>query len=45
MTTIECPFCDGPLPIEAIGDAVACDGCNVIVDVAPDPAIELAAAA
>jgi DNA-directed RNA polymerase subunit RPC12/RpoP len=37
MLTLECPWCDGPVTLEAEADDVACDGCSVRVELAPDP--------
>jgi hypothetical protein len=47
MTTIECPWCDGPLELEpAPAVEVACDACRIRVELAPDPApVVLGAAA
>lgn len=47
MVIVECPWCDGPLPLEAEGAVVRCDACCVAVDLAVDPAStpDLAAAA
>ena len=44
MITIDCPFCAGEATTDDGMTAVACDGCGVTVDVAPDvPALEAAA--
>ena len=47
MTTIECPFCDQPVELDLAGNAgLSCDGCQVRVEIAADPApIVIAAAA
>jgi hypothetical protein len=37
MITLDCPWCDGPMALEAESDDVACDGCSVRVELAPDP--------
>jgi hypothetical protein len=38
MITIDCPFCDGPLAMDEALVTVACDGCGVSIEIAPDPA-------
>ena len=46
MTTIECPWCDGPAHVDAAMTAVACDGCGIHADLSDDPepaALEAAA--
>jgi Pyruvate/2-oxoacid:ferredoxin oxidoreductase delta subunit len=45
VITIECPFCTGEAHIEATLDELTCEGCGVTVEVAPDSAVRLAAAA
>ena len=45
MTTIECPWCDGPVELDSALTEVACDDCLVRVEIAPDPARVLVAAA
>jgi hypothetical protein len=45
MLTIDCPLCAGPASTDAALTLVACDGCGVEVEIAPDPAIRLEAAA
>lgn len=45
MLTIDCPFCAGEAATDEALTLVACDGCGVTVEVAPDPARVLAAAA
>jgi len=45
MTTTDCPFCDQPVELDlAIAVDVACDACQVRVELAPDP-IQLVVAA
>jgi hypothetical protein len=41
MITIDCPFCAGDAHLEPASDALTCDGCEVTVEVAPDPALAL----
>ena len=39
VTTIDCPFCDQPVELDlATAAELACDGCNVRVEIARDPA-------
>jgi hypothetical protein len=47
MVIVDCPWCDGPVPLEAEGAHVRCDACCVAAEVAVDPASaqDLAAAA
>jgi hypothetical protein len=47
MVTVDCPWCDGPVALEAESAVVRCDACRVAVDLAVDPAgaPDLAAAA
>ena len=45
MITIDCPFCAGEATTDDRLTVVACDGCGVSVDVAPDHAVLLEAAA
>ena len=45
MITVDCPFCSGEAQVDATLDAVTCEGCGVTVEVAPDPAAVLEAAA
>lgn len=46
MTTIECPWCDGPLELEPVPAVeAACDACQIRVELAPDPAPVLLGAA
>jgi Pyruvate/2-oxoacid:ferredoxin oxidoreductase delta subunit len=42
--TIDCPLCAGEATTDDALSIVACDGCGVTVEVAPDPAVELVAA-
>jgi hypothetical protein len=37
MTTIDCPWCTGPLSTDEAITAVSCADCGVTVEVAPDP--------
>jgi hypothetical protein len=37
MVTLECPWCDGPMALEAEAKDVACEACGVRVELAPDP--------
>ncbi|MEJ7748180.1 MAG: hypothetical protein WKF56_02690 [Candidatus Limnocylindrales bacterium] len=47
MTTIECPWCDGPLEVDEVLSQVACGECQVTVIVAADgpgrPVLDVAA--
>ncbi len=45
MTTIECPWCDGPVALPDESAAMACDACGVVELLAADPRPVLAAAA
>jgi Pyruvate/2-oxoacid:ferredoxin oxidoreductase delta subunit len=45
MITIDCPFCTGEAHVEPALDTLTCDGCGVSVEVAPDSAAVLEAAA
>lgn len=45
MITIDCPFCAGEATADDGLSVVACDGCGVRVEVAPDSAVVLEAAA
>ena len=38
MATIDCPWCTGPLALDATFSTVTCDDCSVTVTVAADPA-------
>jgi hypothetical protein len=35
-TLVECPWCDGPVELRAGSSAMACDGCSLVLEVAPD---------
>ena len=35
-TTIECPWCDGPVALHDEDDVLACDDCGVAAHLAPD---------
>ncbi len=35
---VACPLCDGPLAFRTDADALDCQGCGVILVLAPDPA-------
>ena len=37
MVTVDCPWCDGPMALEADAVDASCDGCSVRVEIAPDP--------
>ena len=37
MVTLDCPWCDGPMALEAGADDASCEGCSVSVELAPDP--------
>jgi hypothetical protein len=45
MTTIDCPFCAGEATTDDGMTVVACEGCGVTVDVAPDVPAAFEAAA
>ena len=45
MLTIDCPLCTGQATTDEALTLVACDGCGISVDIAPDPARLLEAAA
>jgi hypothetical protein len=45
MITIECPLCAGEATTDETLSDMTCAGCGVTVDIAPDPATSLAAAA
>jgi transcription elongation factor Elf1 len=41
MVTFECPWCAEPASLDADAlDEIACEGCGVRVEVAPDPVLE-----
>ena len=37
MVTLDCPWCDGPMALEAEAGDAACEGCAIRVELAPDP--------
>ncbi len=46
MITIDCPICADTATVDETLDAVACDACDTITAIAPDPtapALDLAA--
>jgi hypothetical protein len=45
MVTIDCPICMGQATIDDRLTLVACDGCGVTVEVAPEPIAVLEVAA
>jgi transcription elongation factor Elf1 len=46
VTTIDCPFCDQPVELDlATAAELSCDGCNIRVEIARDPAPIVVAAA
>lgn len=46
MITTDCPFCDQPVELDLLTSSeLACDGCQVRVEIAADPAPRVAAAA
>lgn len=45
MLIIDCPLCAGQATTDEALTLVACDGCGVTVEVAPDPARQFEAAA
>jgi hypothetical protein len=45
MIRIDCPFCAGDAHVEGALEAVTCDSCGVMVEVAPDAVEELDLAA
>jgi hypothetical protein len=36
MVTVDCPWCDGPMALEADAADAACDACSIRVELAPD---------
>ena len=36
MVTVDCPWCDGPMALEADAVDASCDGCSIRVELAPD---------
>lgn len=45
MLTIDCPLCAGEAITDEALTLVACDGCGLSAEVAPDPAIAFETAA
>lgn len=46
MITTACPFCDQPVELDLLAsDELACDGCQVRVEIAADPTPLVVAAA
>jgi hypothetical protein len=45
MITIDCPICDGDATTDEALSFLDCDGCGTTLEVAPDPAAVLDAAA
>ena len=46
MITTDCPICDQPVELDVIAASVlACDNCQIRVEIAADPAPLVAAAA
>jgi primosomal protein N' len=47
VVIVECPWCDGPVTLEAEADELRCDACRIAVELATTPAgaPDLAAAA
>ena len=45
MPMTECPWCEGTATLDADLTILACDGCGVAVEIAPDPATVLTLAA
>jgi hypothetical protein len=47
MITTDCPFCDQPVELELVTSTeLTCDGCQIRVEIAADPAaLAIAAAA
>ena len=44
MTNVTCPWCDGPMAVDDDRPVLECTECVVLVEFAPDPLVELAAA-
>jgi hypothetical protein len=36
MVSVDCPWCDGPMALEADADDASCDACSIRVELAPD---------
>jgi hypothetical protein len=45
MLTIDCPLCAGPAHTDEALAIVTCEACDLVAEVAPDPAIRLDVAA
>jgi len=45
MITIECPFCDDPIRMDAHPDAVRCETCRVELEFASEDAVPVIAQA
>ena len=46
MITTDCPFCDQPVELDLVtSNELACEGCQVRVEIAADPAPLVVAAA
>jgi uncharacterized protein YbaR (Trm112 family) len=45
MLTTDCPWCDGPMAVDATSSEVVCDACDVRAVIAPDVPATLADAA
>ena len=45
MLIVDCPLCDRAAPFDAEAGALECDACGVRLEIGPEPATELAAAA
>ncbi len=45
MIHVDCPWCDGTMTVAEDRSQAECDPCGVLVEIAPDAAFELAAAA
>lgn len=39
MISIDCPLCDGAATTDAALTVVACDGCAVTIEIAPEPQV------
>jgi primosomal protein N' len=45
MINVTCPWCDGPMAVEDDRPDLDCPDCSIVVEFAPDPRVEFAAAA
>ena len=45
MLTTDCPWCDGPMAVDAASSEVVCEACDVHAAIAPDVPAPLAEAA